>query len=109
MCQSCKNKRNAYTRNAYKTNPSYRISTYKNGATRRGLVWDLTDTHAKQLFKQPCALCGGPGHGIDRIDSTVGYIVDNVQPACSACNMMKSNHTDQEFIDHCKRVADFNR
>lgn len=45
---------------------------------------------------------------LDRIDSSKGYIVGNIQLVCSAVNKMKSNMTERQFIDLCLLVAQNN-
>ncbi|KAJ3265612.1 hypothetical protein HDU77_004620 [Chytriomyces hyalinus] len=51
---------------------------------------DLTDTQRQLLQKSACALCGvAPAMGIDRIDNSVHYTIENSQPCCSKCNYIK--------------------
>lgn len=74
--------------------------------------WDLL---VKQNFK--CALSGltiyldskeGNTASLDRIDSSKGYEVGNVQWTHKHVNFMKFTHTTEYFIDLCKRVAKHN-
>jgi hypothetical protein len=46
---------------------------------------------------------------IDRIDSTKGYTIDNVQLVCVVLNIAKSNLPQNDYIDWCKKVADHNK
>jgi hypothetical protein len=41
---------------------------------------------------------------IDRIDNDKGYIKGNVQIVCNAINQMKSNLTDDEFMDYVSAI-----
>lgn len=41
---------------------------------------------------------------IDRIDSSLGYIEDNVRLVCYRANIMKLDGTDQELRDWCKKI-----
>src|SRR5579859_2693245 len=56
-----------------------------------------------ELVKQPCYYCGGPlapaGHGLDRIDATKEYTIDNVRPCCKLCNQAKNDMTENEFAE----------
>lgn len=74
----------------------------------------------KLIVQMPCSNCGleapermSPNgdpvhaHGIDRIDSTKGYIPGNVQPMCSDCNYAKSDSTQEQFNTWIERVARF--
>lgn len=45
---------------------------------------------------------------IDRIDSTKGYTLDNVQLVCVVLNVAKSNLPQNDYIDWCKKVAEYN-
>lgn len=105
-------------------------SNYKGGAKRRGLEFSLTKEHFLKLTKQACFYCRslpsssivnhGPGmkirniehsryifNGIDRVDNTIGYTENNVVPCCKLCNLMKGTASMEEFINHCKKVANF--
>jgi len=46
---------------------------------------------------------------LDRIDSNKGYTIDNIQWVHKKINIMKQNMTDQEFINWCKIISDFNK
>ncbi len=45
---------------------------------------------------------------VDRIDNNRGYTMDNVQVVCDMYNHGKGQHTDEEFIRFCNRVAKVN-
>jgi hypothetical protein len=42
---------------------------------------------------------------IDRINSDLGYNVDNIQLVCTIVNSLKSNLTNHEYIRWCKKVV----
>jgi hypothetical protein len=44
-------------------------------------------------------------NGIDRVDSSKGYVLDNCVPCCKMCNRMKLNHSTQDFIDQCRLIV----
>ena len=48
-------------------------------------------------------------YSIDRIDSSKGYIVGNVQWIHKTINQMKWNSSQEEFIEFCKAVAAHNQ
>ncbi len=89
---------------------------YKASAELRGIVWDisfeyLADLLIEQDFK--CALTGwdiqamgvNSPASLDRIDSNLGYIKNNVQWVYSKVNMMKQHYSQEDFISVCKAVA----
>jgi len=78
---------------------------YKSRAQKRNLEWSLTDEQANALFSEPCMYCGGPGGGIDRMDNTRGYTLDNCQPCCKTCNFMKLKMGAEEFVEQAVRIA----
>ena len=43
-------------------------------------------------------------NGIDRIDSSKGYVFDNCVPCCKHCNIMKMTMTIDEFINKIKKI-----
>ena len=88
------------------------INRMKGGAKRRSIKWDLTKDQIRHLTNQPCFYCGiepsqtcSPPtyngayiyNGIDRIDNTKGYTIDNVISCCKTCNGAKSAMTVEEF------------
>jgi hypothetical protein len=94
---------------------------YKYEAKKRGLKWDLTEEQFKGLTQQNCYYCGAKPNqscfsthnwlngeyiynGLDRIDNTKGYTIDNVVPCCRQCNQAKSIFTLQEFQNWIEKV-----
>lgn len=89
------------------------LSTYRQGAKKRGYIWDLSKEKFRGITKQNCFYCGvapkkcyqttrglnGRGffNGIDRIDNNKGYTEDNIVPCCGTCNKAKYRKTISEF------------
>ena len=48
-------------------------------------------------------------NGIDRIDSSIGYNINNCVPCCAKCNRMKSDLEINVFLDHIKKIFEFNQ
>jgi hypothetical protein len=46
--------------------------------------------------------------GLDRIDSNKGYESDNLVPCCGICNTMKWDTTTEQFLNHIKKLYNFN-
>lgn len=91
----------------------------KKQAVARELDFTLTIEQAWEMFenqKRRCALSGlnisfgsgKSGHtaSLDRIDSTKGYVLDNVQWVHKEINMMKRNLPEAHFLNLCKLVSD---
>lgn len=96
------------------------ISASKQRATQRGIEHSLTRDDLLSLFEHQeglCALSGLPmttvvGQGrvrtnisLDRGDPDKGYVLSNVQLVCDFVNTMKSNLSQDEFVDVCRLVA----
>jgi hypothetical protein len=45
-------------------------------------------------------------NGLDRIDASKPYSLDNVVPCCGWCNRMKDEHSQKEFFDQILLLAD---
>ena len=60
--------------------------------------WPMTMELANGVVLTNCSL--------DRVDSTQGYVVGNVQLVCRAANVAKSNMTQSDFVHLCKAVLE---
>lgn len=62
----------------------------KHGASTRMLSWTISPEEFRDLRRCCCHYCGGTlpdaGVGLDRIDHSKGYEIDNVLPCCYDCN-----------------------
>lgn len=83
-----------------------RLQSYKRAAKKRNFEWLLTDDEFKSLWQKPCSYCGEKIEtiGIDRLDSTTGYVLNNCVSCCSTCNTMKLDMTKEEFIFKIKQI-----
>ena len=86
----------------------------KNNAQHRKYNWRLSYDQAYTLTQQSCRYCGTDPkqlfnhpiynklclyNGIDRVDNTKGYIIDNVVPCCKICNFAKNSLSVEQFRD----------
>lgn len=93
------------------------------GAATRNLEFTITLEEFRFLIAQNCVYCGsGPSNiylrgrenslhynGLDRIDSSKGYTIENSASCCKFCNLFKSDMTKEDFINHVHKISDFNR
>ena len=92
---------------------------YSYGSQQRGLDFELDKEFFRNLTIQKCTYCGREPYnvrynqaksegylysGIDRVDSSKGYLKDNVTSCCSICNRMKSNISSEDFINTIKLI-----
>lgn len=118
-CKSCKFNHNKTSRK--QTGQLYNsiYYRYKKAAKNRGLIFSLTIKEASELFSYPqCTYCGKGSTtkkiesiytaydymGIDRLDSSKGYIKGNCVPCCSKCNVAKHVMTSKEFLSHINDI-----
>lgn len=99
---------------------------YQRNARNRNIEFSLTEEEFILCSSGDCLYCGGlpvefpsrfmagqpfsgyAANGIDRIDSSVGYVVGNIVPCCGWCNMAKGTKSQSYFIQMCKAVAAHN-
>jgi hypothetical protein len=94
---------------------------YRTGAKIRGLSFSLSNDEMKLFFSQNCFYCNAfprnavikkdkfksyklTYNGIDRINSNLGYSIDNCVPCCSQCNWSKSNLSLSDFNEWIGRL-----
>lgn len=124
-CYSCRTASNNKKRIGTKTkekNPAWKgfgtvpgkvFSKLKRDAEKRNLPFEITieDIHNQyNQQKELCAFSGFPlvfGYdaSVDRIDSSKGYTIDNIQIVHKDLNMMKRDMDNTDFILWCRAVA----
>lgn len=101
------------------------FSTIKRGAKSRDIKFDITIEYLWDLFikqDKKCALSGlelsfsktrkdtkSKSVSIDRIDSNIGYVKDNVQWVHKIVNIMKNKLDEQDFIFYCNKISEHNK
>jgi hypothetical protein len=100
---------------------------YRLRALRRGYSWDLTKSQFKTFCELNCFYCGIEPrqiqrvyskectkegllnsayvyNGLDRVDNSKGYSVDNCKTCCKTCNRAKDIMSYQDFKDWISRA-----
>lgn len=99
------------------------FSSYKHQAKQRGYGFDLTKEEFRKLTKDSCHYCGKlPSqehkraggddryyvyNGIDRVNPSLGYSVENCVSCCGQCNVIKGGMDIDEFRDWIIRVYEY--
>jgi len=88
-------------------NPNRRFSEIRYHSNLRKHEFTLTFDEFMTFWNGTCVYCGNKinGVGIDRVDSSIGYVLDNCVPCCKTCNIMKNTQTVDEFITQCKKIV----
>ena len=99
------------------------MTAYKRSAKVRGKQFFLTKEQSIKLFESNCFYCGSEPsnfmssknynggyayNGIDRIDSDSDYTIENSVACCFLCNRMKSNISQDIFLSHVHKIAEWN-
>jgi hypothetical protein len=100
-------------RQCYTTKEKSTFTTYKNNVINsRKISFHLTEEEYISFLNNPCYLCGIVSseyhkNGIDRIDSELGYTMENCKTCCTHCNLMKNSTNLPEFLKHCLRISKY--
>ncbi len=94
---------------------------YKGSTKKLKRVFELSFQEFSVLLSGACYYCGtlpfsgmAPRsscrskvlrNGIDRIDSSRGYVVGNVASCCKHCNKAKLDRSVADFINHCRVIV----
>ena len=78
-----------------------KFASYKAQAKTRKIDFTLTLEEFKLFWQQNCYYCNRSiaTVGLDRIDSSIGYIVNNVRPCCARCNRMKLDNAEEQWYE----------
>lgn len=109
-----------------KANPESVIHTlycsFRTNAKNRNFSFDLTKEQFKEFISKNCYYCGEEpketltsknrnrsniiikNNGIDRLDSTKGYTINNCVSCCGTCNIMKNKFSKYEFFNKIKKI-----
>ncbi len=88
-----------------------RYSSYKSDAKRRKIEFNLSSKEFKTFWKKSCHYCENEIEfiGLDRVDNTAGYQLNNIVSCCSTCNNMKKNLSSSVFLEHCHKISQHQR
>ena len=101
---------------------NYLWNNYKQGAKKRGLSFEVPKDVFKLITSSDCHYCGSEPNGfvkgrrsngayvfngIDRRDSSVGYVEGNMLPCCSVCNYAKNDMKYEDFQDWIQQLVKF--
>lgn len=104
------------------------IISYKANARKRNIEWYLSREEVRTLTSQNCYYCNSKPNlvsrtsktnmtieglkrseylwnGLDRINNSLGYTMENTRPCCQICNWMKSDMAELDFLNHLNNVT----
>lgn len=123
-CAKCKGNNIIPSTNSV-TNVAY--NRCKQNAISRGFNFSLSKEEFIKLSQKNCSYCGAKPievqslkrynrtgvpiymNGIDRIDSTKGYSIENCTACCETCNRMKLNYDINFFYTHVEKIYNYHK
>jgi len=97
----------------YNTIPNDKFRVYKLYAEEKGYEFNISFEEFKKIIESDCFYCGCKRglnlNTIDRLDSNLGYIKENMVPSCKTCNFMKNTLNLNTFLLMCVHIATFNK
>jgi hypothetical protein len=81
-----------------------RYSVLKYHSKKRRFELLVTREQFEEILKSPCHYCGEflfreSGYGLDRIDNSKGYSLDNILPCCGSCNRTRGDRLTVEEME----------
>ncbi len=112
-CSGTRGEKNARW-SGYKEFSGTKFNSIRSRAKNKNIEFNLTLEYLYNLFYEQDKKCAISGIAIkdineaslDRVDNSLGYIVENVQWVFKAINIMRNGYTIDEFIFICKIVAE---
>ncbi len=93
---------------------------YIRNANKAKHNWELSNQEFELLIFGNCYFCGASPEkekirknitikhsGIDRLDSSKDYFLDNCVSCCKWCNWAKNEFSVKEFLDHIMVIVDY--
>ena len=93
-----------------KLNINQTFSSYVKEAKRRSIEFQLSKHIFCDIVRKNCHYCGEINdekkfNGIDRMDSAVGYLLENCVSCCSLCNYLKNKYSVDTFIKRIQHIV----
>lgn len=123
-CDFIKRRKQGFNKKPYgEANFNYKYLCYRGRAKAKKIEFSLSKEDFKNVILQNCFYCGSEkdthhvsrsinglffSNGIDRVDSSIGYIAGNCVSCCKICNLMKNNLKKEDFLNHIVKIFKFN-
>ena len=83
---------------------SGRYSDYRRRALKKQLDFSITPDDYNLIIKKNCFMCGKKSdqqhqNGIDRMDNTKGYTLENINACCCECNLIKKDYVYENIMN----------
>jgi hypothetical protein len=92
-----------------KANLDKYLISYTQCAKVRNIGFELSNDEFQELVLMACYYCGSYNEkevvGIDRLNSSKNYTLDNCVPCCKTCNFMKGGLSKHRFITQAHKIS----
>lgn len=113
QCKKCVAKSKGFSENLSIGNERRLYNRFRKLANTRGIEWDIDYKDFIGCYTGKCALSGwqlNMNYGectasLDRIDSSKGYKVGNIQWVHIMVNMCKNKYPQDKFIEMCNAIS----
>lgn len=102
ICSKCRK-----THKDYNSTFNHKYSSYRCGAAKRGYEFSLSKNDFAMFYNTDCTYCGDhiDGVGIDRVDNTKGYTLENSVACCEKCNRLKMALGLSDWLTHMRKIV----
>ena len=87
-------------------------SNYIRCAGDKNLDFEISQEEFNTLVKEPCHYCNiiqeRGFNGVDRLDSNIGYVINNCVSCCKTCNYMKCSLSADVFLKRIEHILTYN-
>jgi len=94
---------------ARNTSIQYQYKVYIGVAKRKNLAFEITNEDYETTVKMVCYYCHEINekgfNGLDRINQSLGYTLDNCVSCCSQCNYMKGSMSKLAYIQRACHIS----
>jgi hypothetical protein len=95
-----------------KNNINLQYMIYSRSARDKRLDFEISQEDFNDIVKESCHYCDiiqeRGFNGIDRLDSTMGYVTDNCVSCCKTCNYMKCSLSAVVFLKRIEHILTHN-
>lgn len=82
-----------------------RINSIKSNAKTRNINIEINNDTIESIINKQCYYCGDDfAKGIDRLDSSKSYSIENCVPCCYVCNRMKNKYSKDLFLEKVYKI-----
>ena len=106
MTEEEKKERLKHQQKQYKLSLKGKYVDYKSDAKSRKIDFNISLEEFSTFWKKPCSYCGDNIEtiGVDRINSRLGYSIDNIISCCKSCNYMKLSDDVEVWLSKMKKI-----